>query len=149
MALSHERSKNSVERKENQMIITAVDHITINCFKLQESFDFYEKVLGLSRINTFDMGDHVLHYYQLPGVKLELIEYKNEQTHVITGNTNVGIYRHLALRVDDIEEAYRRCQQAGCRINLKPTAIKLLNDRIIMLIVDPNGVEIEMIQQQD
>lgn len=131
------------------MRITAVDHITINCFKIQESFDFYENVLALSRVNTVDMGDHVLHLYQLPGVKLELIEYKNEQTHIAAGNTDIGIYRHMALRVNDIEEAYQRCLQAGCRINLKPTAIKQLNDQIIMLIVDPNGVEIEMIQEAD
>ena len=130
------------------MIITAVDHITINCFKLQESIDFYENVLGLSRVNIVDMGDHVLHLYQLPDVKLELIEYKNEQKHVIAGNTDIGIYRHFAVRVDDIEEAYRRCRQAGCPINLEPTKIKQLNDMLIMLIVDPNGVEIEMIQQE-
>ena len=129
------------------MRVTAVDHITINCFKLQESFDFYENVLGLSRVNTVDMGDHVLHLYQLPGVKLELIEYKNEQKHIVAGNTDIGIYRHFALRVDDLEEAYRRCQQAGCRINLKPTSIEKLNGLTIMLIVDPNGVEIEMIQE--
>ncbi len=130
------------------MIITAVDHITINCFKLQESIDFYENVLGLSRVNIVDMGDHVLHLYQLPDVKLELIEYKNEQKHVIAGNTDIGIYRHFAVRVDDIEEAYWRCRQAGCPINLEPTKIKQLNDMLIMLIVDPNGVEIEMIQQE-
>jgi len=129
------------------MIITAVDHITINCFKLQESIDFYENVLGLSLIKTVDMGDHVLYLYQLPGVKLELIEYKDKQTHVVTGKTDIGIYRHFAVRVDDLEEAYKRCLQAGCPINLEPTKIKQLNDMQIMLIVDPNGVEIEMIQQ--
>lgn len=128
------------------MKVTAVDHITINCCKIQESFDFYENVLGLSRVNTVDMGDHVLHLYQLPGAKLELIEYKNEQTHIAAGNTDIGVYRHLALRVNDIEEAYKRCQQAGCRINLEPTAMEKLNGMVIMLIVDPNGVELEIIQ---
>lgn len=128
------------------MKVTAVDHFTINCCKLQESFDFYENVLGLSRVSVVDMGDHVLHLYQLPGAKLELIEYKNEQRHVIAGNTDIGVYRHLALCVNDIEEAYGRCQRAGYPINLKPTAIDKLNGRVIMLIVDPNGVEIEIIQ---
>ncbi len=129
------------------MKITSVDHFTINCFKLQESLDFYENVLGLSLIKSVDLGDHVIYLYQLPGVKLELIAYKEEQKHIITGKTDIGIYRHLAVRVDDIEEAYRLCREAGCPINLKPTKIKLLNDMQIMLIVDPNGVEVEMIQE--
>ena len=128
------------------MKVTAVDHITINCCKLQESFDFYENVLGLSRVNAVDMGDHVLHLYQLPGARLELIEYKDGQKLVQAGNTDVGVYRHLALRVDDIEEAYSRCQQAGYGINLKPAAIEKLNGQVIMLIVDPNGVELEIMQ---
>ncbi len=129
------------------MKITSVDHFTINCFKLQESLDFYESVLGLSLIKSVDLGDHVIYLYQLPGVKLELIAYKEEQKHIITGKTDIGIYRHLAVRVDDIEEAYRLCREAGCPINLKPTKIKQLNDMYIMLIVDPNGVEVEMIQE--
>ncbi len=131
------------------MKITAVDHITINCYKLPESIDFYENVLGLSLIQIVDLGDHVLHLYQLPGVKLELIEYKDEQKHIVTGKTDIGIYRHFAIRVDDIEEAYRRCREAGCPINLPPTKIKQLNDMLIMLIVDPNGVEVEIIQEKD
>lgn len=128
------------------MKVTAVDHITINCCKIQESFDFYQNVLELTRVGTVDMGDHVLHLYQLPGAKLELIEYKNEQKLVHAENTDKGVYRHVALRVDDIEEVYNRCQQAGYGINLKPTAIEKLNGKVIMLIVDPNGVEIEIIQ---
>lgn len=128
------------------MNITAVDHITINCCKLKESLEFYENVLGLSRIDTVDMGDHVLHLYQLPGAKLELIEYRNEQKHVHADNTDVGVYRHFALRTDDIGEVQKRCQKAGYGINLMPTALEQLNGLVIMLIVDPNGVEIEIIQ---
>jgi len=129
------------------MKIISVDHFTINCFKLQESIDFYEKVIGLSLIKSVDLGDHEIYLYQLPGVKLELISYKDEQKHIVTGKTDIGIYRHLAVRVDDLEEAYRRCLEAGCPVNLKPTKIKQLNDMHIMLIVDPNGVEVEMIQE--
>lgn len=126
--------------------VLAVDHITINCCNIKETFDFYENVLGLNRIDTIDLGDHVLHLYQLPGAKLELIEYKNEQKLVKASNTNVGVYRHFAIRVDDIEEVKKRCEKAGFGINLEPTAIPQLNGQVVMLIVDPNGVEIEIMQ---
>ena len=128
------------------MKITSLDHITINCCKVQESIDFYENVLGLSRVNTVDLGDHVLHLYQLPGAKLELIEYRGEQKSVHAGNTDIGVYRHFAVRVDDIKEAQRRCEQAGYGINLPPTAIPQLGGQVVMLIVDPNGVEVEIMQ---
>ncbi|NLT98656.1 MAG: VOC family protein [Christensenellaceae bacterium] len=87
-----------------------------------------------------------LHLYQLPGAKLELIEYKTEQKRIQAGNTDTGIYRHIALRVDDIKEVEARCEKAGYGFNLKPTAIEQLGGMVVMLIVDPNGVEIEIIQ---
>ncbi len=128
------------------MKITSVDHITINCCKVPESFDFYENVLGLSRVDTVDLEDHVLHLYQLPGMKLELIEYRGAQSCVQAGNTDIGVYRHFAVRVDDIKEVQRRCEKAGYGINLPPTAIPQLGGQVVMLIVDPNGVEVEIMQ---
>jgi len=127
------------------MKITAMDHITINCSDLKSSYKFYENVFGLERLNDADLGDHVLHYYQLPGMKLELIEYKNPQKNWKTGNTDTGIYRHFALCTDDLQEIRRRCEAGGYRINLQPTYISQI-DKTVMLVVDPNGVEIEVIQ---
>ncbi|GHU81511.1 hypothetical protein FACS189468_4310 [Spirochaetia bacterium] len=127
------------------MKVAAVDHITINCKDTETSFRFYEQVLGLKRLETVDMGDHVLYYYGLPGVRLELIGYKEPQKEQETGNTDVGIYRHMALAVDDLEEVYQRCQKWGSKINLTPSYIAQIKKKIV-LIVDPNGVEIEIIQ---
>jgi lactoylglutathione lyase len=47
--------------------------------------------------------------------------------------------------VDDLEVLYERCKKAGVKINLEPKFISELKKRV-MLIVDPNGVEIEIIQ---
>ncbi|MDR1418752.1 MAG: VOC family protein [Treponema sp.] len=127
------------------MKITGVDHITINCTDTKKAFDFYENILELKKLETVDLGDHVLYYYALPGVKLELIGYKNPQKEWKTGNTDVGIYRHMALVVDDLDGLYERCKQAGVRINLEPEYIPGIKKKV-MLIVDPDGVEIEAIQ---
>jgi lactoylglutathione lyase len=127
------------------MKITGIDHITVNCTDTEKAFGFYENILGLKRLETADLGDHVLYYYALPGVKLELIGYKNPQKEWKTGNTDVGIYRHMALVVDDLGELYERCRQAGVKINLEPKYIEEIKKKV-MLIVDPNGVEIETIQ---
>ena len=85
------------------MEIKCVDHITINMVNVKESFDFYENVIGLKRIKNVDMGDHELYLYGLSDIKLELIEYKEDQKHICAGNTDVGVYRHFALCVYDLE----------------------------------------------
>ena len=128
------------------MKLLAVDHITINLLKPAESFRFYGEVLGLTHLRDVDLGDHVLHMYQLPGTQLELIEYKEAQKAVQAGNTDVGVYRHFAIATDDLEEARRRCEGAGWGINMQPSFIPQLGARV-MLIRDPNGVEIEMVEK--
>ena len=127
------------------MEIKCVDHITINMVNVKESFDFYENVIGLKRIKNVDMGDHELYLYGLSDIKLELIAYKEDQKHICAGNTDVGVYRHFALCVDDLEECKRRCERAGYGINMHPKYIEQIG-QTVMLIKDPNGVEIEMIQ---
>jgi lactoylglutathione lyase len=128
------------------MKITSIDHITINCVDKDASFHFYEEILGLKKIEDVDLGDHVLYYYGLPGgVRLELIGYKNPQRKWETGNTDVGIYRHMAVEVDDLDVLCESCKKAGVKINLEPKFIPEINKKV-MLIVDPNGVEIETIQ---
>jgi catechol 2,3-dioxygenase-like lactoylglutathione lyase family enzyme len=133
--------------KEHDMKPLGVDHITINCKDRDASFRFYEDFLSLKRLSTADLGDHVLYYYQLPGAttRLELIDYKEPQKNWVTGNTDTGIYRHFALTVDDLDAFYERCQKDGIKINLVPTHIPQIAKKV-MLIADPNGVEIELIQ---
>jgi len=128
------------------MKITNVNHITINCVDKNAAFRFYENLLGLKKIEEVDMGDHILYYYGLPdGIRLELIHYKETQKKWSTGNTDLGIYRHLAVEVDDLNELYKNCKIAEVKINLEPKYIPQIK-KTIMLIVDPNGVEIELMQ---
>ena len=128
------------------MKITGVDHITINCNDLEASIRFYEGLLGLEKSDIVDLGDHALYYYKLPGTRLELINYENEQKVINAGNTDVGIYRHIAFETDDLDGVYEAIKNAGHKINLPPTMIPAIGKRII-LIVDPNGVEVEFIQK--
>lgn len=128
------------------MKITAVDHITINMKDVDKTFAFYENVLGFEKKEEVDMGDHVLHLYELPmSIKLELIEYKNPQKVLQTENTDVGIYRHFAVVADDLEACRELCEKAGYGINMYPTYLDQIK-KTVMLIKDPNGVEIEVVQ---
>ncbi|MBQ9065362.1 MAG: VOC family protein [Blautia sp.] len=127
------------------MQILTVDHITINLEKKEESFAFYENVFGLKKADEKNMGDHILHLYQLPGVILELIEYLDDQKTVHTEPKNKGVYRHFAVTVDDLGAFHDACVKAGYGINMEPEFVEGLG-KTVMLIKDPNGVEIELIQ---
>jgi lactoylglutathione lyase len=128
------------------MKVLAIDHVTINCKDPKRTFCFYEEVLGLSKTGTpIDMGDHELFYYGLPHSRLEIIRYKTDQPVLDTVKTSPGIWRHLALEVDDIDTVYRAGQKFGAQITVLPSYVEKLGKKT-MLIIDPNGVEIEITQ---
>ncbi len=126
------------------MKLTGLNHITINVKNLEESRAFYEEVFGLEKCGFVDMGDHTLTYYRLPqDVLLELIDYEKKIPAVAGRETDTGIYRHLCLEADSLEELYQRCQSRGVFVRSAPAYIEKLG-RHNMLLVDPSGVEIEV-----
>ena len=129
-------------------MITGIDHVTINMMDRDASFKFYEEVLGLKRLNEVDMGDHKLTYFFLNGVtRLELIEYYNDDPGQPQPSDGKGIYRHVALITDDIGEIFERCVKSGVEIMMEPTEVEKL-EWAGMLIRDPNGVELEILQKK-
>lgn len=130
------------------MLLKGIDHITINVKDIETSIEFYTKMFNLKKLDTVDMGDHKLQYLSLPGnCRLELISYDNPGLELATKNIDLGIYRHIAFRVDNIEEIMQKCDVFSVKIHLGPLFIERLNIKIL-LIEDPNGIEIEIIEQQ-
>jgi lactoylglutathione lyase len=133
-------------RRNIDMLITGVDHITINVNSLEESKDFYENVLGLKQLNTIDMGDHIIVYFQLSlELKLELIKYKYNTTLSEYKVDTKGIYRHFAISVSDLDELYNKLKVNNINIVMEIDNCEKLKFRNI-LIKDPSGVEIEFVQ---
>ena len=129
------------------MKMTGFNHLTINVIDLEKSKAFYEKVLGLVYDSFIDMGDHTLTYYALPqGVLLELIDYETKDTPVPVPETHIGMYRHFCLEADSLDELAARCRENDVFIRSAPSFVEKLGRRNI-LIVDPNGVEIEVFEK--
>lgn len=130
------------------MKVTGLNHLTINVTDLEKSKAFYEQVLELEFAGFVDMGDHNLTYYQLPqGVRLELIAYDHPDEPVPVPSTHVGMYRHFALEVEDLDalkEVERRTAAFGTNVNMSCKWVEQLECHAV-LITDPNGVEIEVI----
>ena len=129
------------------MKITGLDHITINVKDLAQSEKFYTDVLLLEKTGFIDMGDHTLTYFQLPqGVRLELIDYTDKAAAEDIRETDTGIYRHFCLVTDSLSELYDSCKEKGVFVRKTPSYVEKLKAHT-MLITDPNGVEIEIIQK--
>ena len=57
------------------------------------------------------------------------------------------MYRHFCLEVDCLEDYLKVCQEKNVHINMMPDWVEKLGCRC-MLIRDPNGVEIELIDRK-
>lgn len=130
------------------MKIIGIDHITINVVVMEESIDFYENTLQLQKGEFVDMGDHVIQYFRLDATNtLELIKYKYETEECKTYVDSKGIYRHLAIRVDNIVDAYQYISRnPNVELMTQPNYCKNLRFTNF-LCKDPNGVEIEILER--
>ncbi len=126
-------------------MIKAVHHITINVKNLPESIRFYGTFLGLEQLEGADMGDHRLHYFQLPGgARLELIEYLENTGICQAGLLEQGRFRHLALETDELKYIEEHIEEFGGKVLQPPRFVKELLFTG-MLAEDPNGCELEFV----
>ena len=129
------------------MKITGLNHITINVKDLNISKNFYGKILELKENGYIDMGDHTLTYFMLPqGVRLELIDYKHMEQSQERKATEAGTFRHFCVEVDDLRGYAEKCRSEHIMISKEPGWVEQLACST-MLIIDPNGVEIELIEK--
>lgn len=128
-------------------MLKAIDHITVNMTDKEKSFWFYGGLLGLTKLNDIDMGDHFLYYFELPGgCRLELIEYECENPVRPGSHTDRGVYRHFALETDDIDGLRSIFARHGVKILEGPEPSGRLGVKF-MLVEEPNGVEIEFVEK--
>lgn len=134
------------KEKPDRMKILSIDHITINVTDLEKSERFYSNVLGLEKCGFLSMEDHTLTYFKLTeDTRLELIRYLTPTDQKAVSETNRGTYRHFCIETDDIRAVYENCKAHGVLVRKSPSYVEKLNG-LTMLIVDPNNVEIELIQ---
>lgn len=127
-------------------MIGIVDHITINVVSMDESIYFYGEVLGLERLPDIQMKDHRLVYFKVGDTRIELISYDFQTKQDENELLNMGKFRHMALGTDNIELVYRKLLEHQIQILQPP----VWNDRLQftgMLILDPNGCEIEFVER--
>ena len=103
------------------MNILKVDHIGIAVNNLEETLKFYEEVLGLKREGTEVVEEQKVKVAFLPvgDTELELLESTTEDGPIakfIAKNGGRGGIQHVAVRVDNIENAIEEVKAKGYKM---------------------------------
>ena len=108
------------------MNVSRVDHICIAVTNLDETIKFYEEVLGIKCEGTEVVEDQKVKvaFFPVGDTELEFLESTSEDGPIakfIEKNGGRGGIQHVALRVDNIEEAIANMKEKGyAMIDEKP-----------------------------
>ena len=128
------------------MKISKLDHVSINLTNAERSFDFYGRILGLTRQQTVDCGEFDITYFGMPdGSRLELFDYHGKNRTVSHEEGEAGL-RHVAFQVENVAEHERLLRAEGVQITLPACDLPNLGVRVL-LFLDPNGVTLEFCER--
>jgi len=122
-------------------------HTMLRVSDLQQSIDFYTRVIGMHVLRMLDQPTekYTLAFLgfadEAQSCALELT-YNYDVTHYETGTA----YGHIAIAVDNCEQACIDTKKRGGHILNGPTALKG-SAEVIAFISDPDGYQIELIQR--
>ena len=123
-------------------------HTMIRVNNLEESVNFYTKLLGMRELRRTDVpeGKYTLVFVgygdETSNTVLELT-YNYGTDHYEQGTA----FGHLALGVADINKTCNELRKAGARIVREPGPVKF-GTTMIAFIEDPNGYKIELIERK-
>ena len=148
-------------------MIRAVDHINIVVSNLERSVKFYTEILGFTEIKRADLsGEWIEKIVGLKNVKatvvyvvapdgeprIELLHYHTPAGARIAANAianTVGL-RHIAFRVQNIDETVKKLRDAGVALLTDPIKVPNtvvehdLGSKLLCYFHDPDGTLLEL-----
>jgi catechol 2,3-dioxygenase-like lactoylglutathione lyase family enzyme len=111
------------------MKVTGFNHLSIGSRNLAESVRFYETVLGMQAIPSYNFG-----------FKTKYLRCGDLQLHIFELEDHVPLYQHFAIDVDDFHAAY----DAAKAITFRNPVNELPDGCVQMYLRDPAGNLIEI-----
>lgn len=102
-----------------------LNHVALVCSSEQRADDFYEGLLGLSKIKSFVLGEDLAEQiFEVPG-ECRIMLYGNDKfaVEVFVANRAQGSaspFVHLCLEVKNREEFLAKCDAMGLRVKRVP-----------------------------
>jgi catechol 2,3-dioxygenase-like lactoylglutathione lyase family enzyme len=133
----------------------SLHHISINTNDYQATLNFYRDLLGfvlVEEVHIQSIGVRRAYLIAgapglampLPPVRLEILNYELPRQVGVDARQHVGL-RHLGLAVQDIEAACEALRRAGIVLTM-PLTPGSGSIRRKAMFLDPNGVEIELVE---
>ena len=125
------------------MLFDSIDHIAIISSDYQKAKDFYVDKLGFKvkrEVERKDRDDFIIILEAPNGILIELFIEKNPPRRV-TRPEAAGL-RHLAFRVQDIEESVEKLNKKG--IETEEIRIDPQNGKRMTFFMDPDGLPLEL-----
>lgn len=125
------------------MLFDSIDHIAIISSDYQKAKDFYVDKLGFKvkrEVERKDRDDFIITLEAPNGILIELFIEKNPPRRV-TRPEAAGL-RHLAFRVQDIEESVETLNKKG--IETEAIRIDPQNGKRMTFFMDPDGLPLEL-----
>ena len=125
------------------MLFDSIDHIAIISSDYQKAKDFYVDKLGFKvkrEVERKDRDDFIITLEAPNGILIELFIERNPPRRV-TRPEAAGL-RHLAFRVQDIEESVEKLNKKG--IETEEIRIDPQNGKRMTFFMDPDGLPLEL-----
>ncbi|HEY3282687.1 MAG TPA: VOC family protein [Armatimonadota bacterium] len=122
------------------MAILRSHHIALKTPNLDRLEAFYRDVVGLSKCGQLDIPGMRIVFYDLGGVRLELIEVPGLEQEAETGRKGLS---HVAVEVDDVYATAEALGKRGVTFHDGPKQVGDLN---VAFFRDPDGTELELFQ---
>ena len=125
------------------MLFDSIDHIAIISSDYQKAKEFYVDKLGFKvkrEVERKDRDDFIITLEAPNGILIELFIEKNPPRRV-TRPEAAGL-RHLAFRVQDIEESVEKLNKKG--IETEEIRIDPQNGKRMTFFMDPDGLPLEL-----
>ncbi|MGD0541908.1 MAG: VOC family protein [Tepidisphaeraceae bacterium] len=130
------------------MLYLGIDHPAICCHDVNGQVQWYCRHLGFKQIASNDKTPpSVLLGFEEGGAMIEVMPVKDTgPSPAQTPRFQPGL-RHLALRVSDFEEAYRRLNNLGVKFLFEP--VQALGGGRCVSFRDPEGNELQIVQRNE
>lgn len=116
---------------------TGIDHINLEVIDLEQSVNFYRKLLGFEVLETFSEPKGQI--IGLKQAKLALYETARFTTYEKCG------FSHISFHIENFNDIENKCQEMGLTIKYGGL-VQWPHSRSIY-IEDPNGYEIELAEK--
>jgi lactoylglutathione lyase len=117
------------------MRATGINHVSVSAIDLEESVTFYEELLGMTRIPTYEFGFPV-----------QYLRVGDAQLHIFVRQAETPMFHHFAVTVDDFDAVYRRAaaMSAFDATPFHAHAYELPDGGVQAYVRDPGGNLVEI-----